>query len=357
VGRKRTAALVIDGKRVDLPLRVYIHGLKLRLIPRSGKPIILGTYGSLTEYGAAMEAWAKHTALAPVTGTVEALYDWFIKKIKLDKQLAARTIADYEGAKGSIVAGLGKNPDGALTTEHTRAWRDLRGREAPVRANREMAALSACYTAAIGIGRLKMIHPCRGIKRLTERPRKRYITDAEYWAVYEQAIPSVRIMMTLVYRTLQRIEDLMNVGPANVKTMGGHRVLRIEPGKLENSTGVVVDIELTGELQQIVDAHLAQPVVYRTFVHTEEGEPYTYNGMHAMFYRYVTHKEVGLEDFSLYDLKGKGATDMFIAGMPMHTIQKLCGHAYPSMTEKYIKARLPQRVTPNQVEMQREKKA
>ena len=63
-----------------------------------------------------------------------------------------------------------------------------------------------------------------------------------------------------------------------------------------------------------------------------------------MFRRYVKNCE--LKDFGLYDLKGKAATDMFRAGVPLEQIQHLLGHASIKTTEIYIKARLPDLVAP-----------
>ena len=51
-------------------------------------------------------------------------------------------------------------------------------------------------------------------------------------------------------------------------------------------------------------------------------------------------------DFGLYDLKGKAATDMFRAGVPLERIQHLLGHASIKTTEIYVKARLPDLVAP-----------
>ncbi len=47
------------------------------------------------------------------------------------------------------------------------------------------------------------------------------------------------------------------------------------------------------------------------------------------------------------DLKGKGATDMWLAGQPIERIQLLCGHASKATTEKYIKAQWRETAQPN----------
>ncbi|HYD78774.1 MAG TPA: tyrosine-type recombinase/integrase [Paucimonas sp.] len=53
----------------------------------------------------------------------------------------------------------------------------------------------------------------------------------------------------------------------------------------------------------------------------------------------------------MYDIKGKGATDMFRAGVPIERIQHLLGHESVTTTEIYLKARLPDVAMPNMREM------
>jgi integrase len=160
---------------------------------------------------------------------------------------------------------------------------------------------------------------------------------------------SAKRMMTLIYRTCQRPEDLLKAGPANVKRVDYEgrevRVLRIKQGK----TGKTVDIVLAGDLARLVDEHLQATTVWPTFVHTRAGKKYTYSGLAAMFRRYVA--KAGLSDFGMYDIKGKGATDMYRAGTPIEQIQQLLGHDSITTTEIYLKARLPDVAMPNMREI------
>ena len=55
----------------------------------------------------------------------------------------------------------------------------------------------------------------------------------------------------------------------------------------------------------------------------------------------------GVTDFGIYDLKGKGATDMYRDGERLSVICALCGHDSEGTTERYIKARLHEVVEPN----------
>ena len=151
-------------------------------------------------------------------------------------------------------------------------------------------------------------------------------------------------MMTLIYASCQRPEDCLRFGPENIKPIEKDgreiRVLRVRQAK----TGKSLDIELSGELEKLINECLAEAVVHQIFVHRDDGKRYTYDGISCMFRRYV--KKCGLKDFGFYDLKGKAATDMYRAGVALEQIQHVLGHTSINTTEIYINARLPDLVAP-----------
>ncbi len=325
----------------DLPPRVYLHHGAYRYHPREGKRVNLGR-----DYGEAMRRWASIVNPATEVGTVAALIDWYLVEVAPKK--APRTYADNLKEAEHLKKGLGHIPYSQLKPHHVAIYRDERGKDAPVRANREKALLSHVYTKAMERGAVDF-NPCKGIKRNPEKPRERMIEDHEYQAVYGCADISVQRMMMLIYRTCQRPEDLIKVGIANIKRVEHQgkevRVLRIKQSK----TGKTVDIILAGDLLDLVDTHLNAQTVWPTFVHTRAGKRYTYSGLVAMFRRYL--QKVKLTDFGMYDLKAKGATDMYRAGVSLEHIQQLLGHESVTTTEVYIKARLPDISMPNMREM------
>ena len=56
----------------------------------------------------------------------------------------------------------------------------------------------------------------------------------------------------------------------------------------------------------------------------------------------------GVADFGLRDLRAKGATEMYRAGVEARTIQHLLGHKSVRTTEVYLKELLPEIVRPNE---------
>lgn len=325
----------------DLPPRVYEHHGQYRYVPRDGKKVSLGR-----DYGEAMRKWASIVQPAEELGTVSSLIDWYLVNVAPNK--APRTYQDNLKEAEYLKKGLGHIPYSQLKPHHVATYRDTRGKDAPVRANREKALLSHVYTKAMEKGMVDC-NPCRGVRRNAEKARERMIEDQEYQSVLAKAEPSVKRMMTLIYRTCQRPEDLLKAGISDIKKVQHEgrevRVLRVSQGK----TGKTVDIVLAGDLEKLVDEHLAAKTVWPTFVHTRAGKRYTYSGIAAMFRRYV--KKCSLADFGLYDIKGKGATDMYRAGVPLERVQHLLGHDSVTTTEIYIKARLPDVAMPNMREI------
>lgn len=281
------------------------------------------------------------------------------------KVRSQRTLDDYEDAQEHLMAYFGKMYPEKIGPNNVSAYLKMHAEAGrPVPANRERACLSSMISWLLRRDDRPptlVVNPCMrasGVVRNTEMNRERYVTDAEYLAVYEVAPRSVQIMMELTYRTLQRPEsDIISWTTAIVKRKGAGRILHFRQGK----TGRLMEIELVGRLKDLIE-HIVgtedkvlkfkQPIVASL-----KGELYTYDGISAMLRRCIekvrkAHAKSGgelamMEGFGFRDLKGKGATDMWLNGTPIETIQALCGHADKATTEKYIKARYRESIKPN----------
>ena len=287
------------------------------------------------------------------------------------KAMAERTLADYTVA----IKGTEKKP-GALrvffeppmtpldvTPDMVQDFLETNaalGR--PVPANREKAALSSCFSWLIRTGKVPglVVNPClraSGIKRNPEAKRDRYVPHDEYRDVWEVAGTSVRLMMALTYRTLQRPEsDIIGWDNSVLATVDGRRVLKFRQGK----TGKWMQVGVDDDLNALIRASLGEvPTLRQALVRTRDGHPYTYDGLSAMLKRCIAkankaRKAKGIEpmaSFGFRDLKGKGATDMWRSGVPIEEIQALCGHEDKATTEIYVKQRWRETVEPNRVVM------
>jgi len=74
-------------------------------------------------------------------------------------------------------------------------------------------------------------------------------------------------------------------------------------------------------------------------------EPFTEAGIKTNWHKAC--QAAGVTDFGIYDMKSRGATDMYEDGVPIEQISHLCGHNSVTTTETYIKQHLRQTVQPN----------
>lgn len=343
MGRKR------KDDSLGLPERLYARRGAFYYVHRDD-----GRWEPLGRDLAAAKARADHYNDA--TGTYGSMA-WFLDQFIADCEqrvragaLSARTLADYVAYLPPLKAFFGKMLPTEIEPHHVNEYLEIglvAGRG--VSANREKAGLSSCMSWMLRSPKhnagLK-VNPCMrasGIRRNPERKRERYVTNAEYLATFAAAGSSVRLMMELVYRTLQRPEvDVLAWTPTNIRAKAGGRVLAFRQSK----TGRLVDIALVGRLDDLVRQAIgAVPQLRQPIVHDLAGGGYTYDGLSSMLKR--AQKKAGVASFGFRDLKGKGATDMWLSGEPIERIQLLCGHADKKTTEIYIKARWTETAQPN----------
>jgi integrase len=300
-------------------------------------------------------------------GTVAFYLDEFLvagKRRVAVADMAPRTLEDYTRDAVPLKAFFGAMYPIGVEAPHIAEYLDTNlalGRG--VRANREKACLSAMFTWLIrtGQGGIKS-NPCVGVKRNKETKRDRYVEDIEMHETLATAPVQVWALAELVYRTLQRPEDIItwtlrNITERHQPDGNAVRIIRT----MQNKTAAAIDIEITPEIDAVLDRlrRSARGVKGMTLIHRRDGKPYTYDGLCAMLKRRQSavrkhHLAVGgtlaeMQSFGYYDMKGKGATDMWLSGVPLGMIQVLCGHDSITTTERYVKSRWKGIVTPNKV--------
>lgn len=300
---------------------------------------------------------------AGLFGTVGYWVDRFLvhcsARVKAET-LAERTLSDYTKNAVLLKAFFGSMLPEHIQPLHVQSYIDL-GSEAgrAVRANREIACLSSCLSWLIRTGQTTMqVNPCMqasGTKKNSESKRERYVTHEEYREVWAAANVQVRMLMELTYRTLQRPESDILRWTAAIVTVEPHshrRVLEFCQAKTGRRMRIGMTEQLNMLIFQAMGSH-AQPE--QPLVHTLQRRAYTYGGLTSMLTRSImkvnkVRAQAGLSlisNFGFRDLKGKGATDMWLNGTPIEQIQLLCGHSDKSTTEKYIKARWNATAEPN----------
>jgi integrase len=294
--------------------------------------------------------------------TIEWLMDQFTliecpALVKAGK-IKPRTAKDYVDDAEAIKVGVGKFRIERLMPKHIYEFRDILSESQPKHVRNVLAALSRALTFAVQRG-YRNDNPCKQVQRPKHQRRLRLISHEEYLNVYAHAKPSVQLAMLLAVRTLALPGDILQMGADNIAQVGDQRVLRFR----RNKTGALITIAIEGELADAIDKCLEDSwVKFRKtpFVHTRERKgqrgtdpsrypphPYTVDGLRAMFQGYC--EKAGITDFGLRDLRAKGATDMYLAGVDIRQIQMLLGHSTEQTTRIYIKSYLGIVVRPNMV--------
>lgn len=345
MGRRRTS-------NFHLPQRVYLQHGRHWFVDKSGAWHDLGKKWDVE----AKKKWSLLSENPETYGSFIWWFDAFMerrKQLVVQKQLSPRTYADNEKEQTFLKAFFGKKASPAdVIPADVRDYLDHRGKVAWVRANRERALLSSFYTWLIGKRDTGVrVNPCIGVKRNTETKRERIIEDWEYSKVYDRSraakrTQAVPLMMALIYKSAQRPEDLIDLGPRSIRTIDHEgkqvKVIRI----IQRKTGAAIDIIVTPDLDVLLRECMGLVVnLDRPFIAKRNGRQFTYDGLSAMFRRHV--RAAKLTDFGFYDLRGKAATDMYRDGTSIERIQQLLGHESVTTTEIYLKARMPTVVKPN----------
>ena len=164
------------------------------------------------------------------------------------------------------------------------------------------------------------------MKGFKETGRDRYVTNAEFEKVKEHAHFTVVDAMDLALLTGQRPADVLKLKRTDIRD-GALWIV-------QNKTGARLGIEVTGELQTVIDRINSRPrsAIGTYLIQDEKGQSLSYYAMRSRFDKARTLAKVS---FQFRDIRAKAATD---TGDLAHS-QKLLAHKNREMTEHYVRAR------------------
>lgn len=168
---------------------------------------------------------------------------------------------------------------------HVYKYLDVRGKQAPVRANREVSLLSSVFSSCIKWGVIES-NPCRDVRRNKETPRDRYITDQEFLAVRELAPPMIQLIMDFAYLTGQRLGDVLKIKLSDMIDDGINLII----SKVKKKA----IIEWNEELRAVVaDARALHGKVSSLYLFANhKKQPYTTHGFKCLWQR-IMNQAVG----------------------------------------------------------------
>lgn len=279
-----------------LPSRVYWRSGSYYLVERGGRWRRLGRTFE--------EAQAELTYLLPsAPGLLRHAMARYQREVLPGK--APRTQLDQAAELARLASAIGHIPADRLSARHVYAYMDQRP---PVRANREVALLSHVMSCCIRWG-LCDRNVCRDVQRNPERPRDRYVTDAEFAQVYAGASAMMQCAMLLALLTGLRQGDLLKLRREQCEADGLH----VRTGK----TGRALIYEWSDELATVVERCKALrrrrgvPVLSPWLLHRRDGQPYTAGGFKAIWKRTVAAADC--EHFTFHDLRAKYLSDGGVA--------------------------------------------
>lgn len=204
-------------------------------------------------------------------------------------------------------------------------------RTTPNWANRSRTVLKQTMDRAVLLGWITA-NPVASVPRFKENERSRYVTDAEYRAIWEAANgagyqgPHLAVIMDLAYLTAQRIGDVLAIQRQDLTEDG----VTFRNQKTEKR----VLVQWTPDLREAVDRALAlqgeTPKVY--LLAQRNGRKRGYTGVRDLFERYA--KKAGVSDVHLHDLRAKSITDAKEQGKDFKT---LGAHATEAESNRYVR--------------------
>lgn len=314
-----------------------------------GKPrkeISLGT-----DYVLAVQKWSE-LQKSPIPEASNPTFKMAWDKFLLDElhSRSAQTQKDYIKCGNKLLEFFNDPPVTLESVEpiHIRQYLDYRGKEATTRANRERALFSLIWNLARSWGYTSKANPCAGIKGFKETPRDVYIEDNIYDLVYNEADQPTKDAMDLSYLTAQR--------PADAVKMSEVDIVDDAIFVKQNKTNKRIRISITGELDALIKRIKLRKKSFKVFslalIVDEHGKPLSQRAIWERFDKARVEAVKNnpklkdkIEEFQWRDLRAKGGTDK-AASTDMRQAQKLLGHASVSMTERYVRAKIGEKVEP-----------
>lgn len=310
MGRTRTS-------RRDLPRRMYHYHGAYYFIAADGKRTHLGR-----DFGEAMRTYAG--MVQPTIGrqTLGAVMDAYLREKVPSKK--PRTQSDYLDAITRLRPIFGAMWPEDLEPKHV--YQYLRERPAKVRGNREIAVLSNVMQQAIEMGLIDS-NPCKQVRRNTESPRERAVTDADVAGLLPHCPEWLRAYIGLKTLTGLRQGDMLRLGKANERADG----LYVETGK----RGKKLLFNWTPALRAALDECKAirRRVSTLHLFASRNGTPMTTSGFKTAWARAMS-KAVsnGVESFAENDLRAKVAGEAMDLGQDAAS---MLGHSTDAVTRRH----------------------
>lgn len=194
-------------------------------------------------------------------------------------------------------------------------------------------------------------NPCSDVTVEKAKSIPIYITDEQYHAIRDAAMigldgrptsSGIRLQcyMDLCYLLYQRTTEIRLLKKSQIDLE--KKEIHFSPTKTEDSSGYKLIVPITPDIEAVLKIALENSVDDCPYlIHSDENDVYTRTGIGSAFRRAALR--AGIKGLNLKALRAKAATDAELSGFAKEKIQVGLAHTDTSMTEKYIKMRLPKR--------------
>lgn len=211
-----------------MPARVYAGKSAYEFRPKDGSAIRLAPLSASRTV--VIRRWhEENTKLERKKDAFSGIVSEFFGSLDF-RNLSPGSQKKYQQNAKQVLAVFGKSSCQSIKPQDIRKYMDYRGIKHPVAANREKAFMSRVFSWAYERGKVAT-NPCKGVRKHTEKARDRYITDAEYQAVYACADKLVQAVMEISFCCAARIEDVLSIKRSQLRDEG----LFIKHGKTGKS--------------------------------------------------------------------------------------------------------------------------
>lgn len=270
------------------------------------------------------EALANYAALIETPkGGMEGLIDAALAD--MTPRLAKNTRDQYRLAAGRLKDILKEFSPEQVRPKHI-AGIKVAMAKTPAMANRCISFLRVVFQYALE-QQLVETNPCLGVKRHVEEQRGRYITDDELARIYAASGERLKIIISLLYYTGQRVNDVLKLNRADCSDEG----IRFKQQK----TKAMVTIAWTPALRATVARAKAlgpRDAISFALIPGRFGKPANYTSVSLQWREALA--AAGVTDAHIHDLRAKSLTDAKGEGK---NAQALAGHTSAAMTARYIR--------------------
>jgi integrase len=280
------------------------------------------------DYYEALRQYAELHINVIVQGTLNEVFTRYARDVLTQKRRATQK---KEGAYLEILRRtFGHMLPHEVTVPHIYSFMDAL-KEKKTTANRIKGLLSHVYTYAVRWGIVDK-NPCRDVASFKEKPRDRYVTDEEFWLVYDAVPEDIGRIMLLAVCTGLRISDILALSRTNIRTDG----LYVQPAKTRGSSGKRLLFVWTSELRSLI--HDKEDPQFPN----KQGTPMTYASVRKYWVRAQTAVFPNSEDrFTIHDLRAKAGSDSETGALLGHTDKRTLERHYRRKPERVQPVHIP----------------